>query len=199
MLFSRHTKRRQFIAVIGGPGAWTTAARAPVDPVAGTSLTRTDHLVALASLLLIVVLLWAPFGPRVGLTFEEWKALYWTVEGGGIPVLFPNRPLHYLPNSLAHLTGRPLEALNLMQASSIFGRGALVYLLMVRMLPTAGQWPFLRECWRSCIRRTRDSSLSAPWRSTWLSCCPWWQFTFSCPSGSAFDGGSSPPSGWRRG
>ena len=64
--------------------------RTPVDPVAGTRLTRTDHLVALTGLLLIVALLWAPFGPRVGLTHEEWKALYWTVEHGGIPVLFPN-------------------------------------------------------------------------------------------------------------
>jgi hypothetical protein len=117
--------------------------RTAVDPVAGTRLTRTDHLMALTGLLLIVALLWAPFGPRVGLTFEEWKALYWTVERGGIPVLFPNRPLHYLPNTLAHLTGRPLEALNLMQAGSIFGKGALVYLLVVRMVPTAGALAFL--------------------------------------------------------
>jgi hypothetical protein len=117
--------------------------RTPADPVAGTCLTRTDHLVALAGLLLIVALLWAPFGPRVGLTFEEWKGLYWTVEGGGIPVLFPNRPLLFLPYTLAHLTGRPLEALNLMQAGSIFGAGALVYLLVVRMVPTAGALAFL--------------------------------------------------------
>jgi hypothetical protein len=64
-------------------------------------------------------------------------------RGRGIPVLFPNRPLHYLPNTLAHLTGRPLEALNLMQAGSIFGKEALVYLLVVRMVPTAGALAFL--------------------------------------------------------
>lgn len=138
-------KRRDFMTLAGSRTAgWLLSARAqPVDPVAATRLTRTDHLVALAGLLLIVALLWAPFGPRVGLTYEEWKALYWTVEGGGIPVLFPNRPLHYLPNTLAHLTGRPLEALNLMQAGSIFGKGALVYLLVVRMVPTPGALAFL--------------------------------------------------------
>lgn len=130
-------KRGDFIA--GAIAAWPLSVRAqPVDLMAGTRLTRTDHLVALTSLLLIVALLWAPFGHRVGLTYEEWKALYWTVEVGGVPVLFPNRPLHYLPNTLAHLTGRPLEALNLMQAGSIFGKGALVYLLVVRMMPGAG-------------------------------------------------------------
>lgn len=82
-------KRGDFIA--GAIAAWPLSVRAqPVDLMAGTRLTRTDHLVALTSLLLIVALLWAPFGHRVGLTYEEWKALYWTVEVGGVPVLFPN-------------------------------------------------------------------------------------------------------------
>jgi len=76
-------------------------------------------------------------------TFEEWKGLYWTAERGRLPVVFPNRPLLFAPYALAHLTGRPLEALNLMQAGAMLAKGALVYLLVVRLLPGSGALAFL--------------------------------------------------------
>jgi hypothetical protein len=109
---------------------------------AGTSLTSADHVLAIAGLLVLIVALWAPFGLPVGPTFEEWKGLYWTAERGGLPVVFPNRPILFAPYALAHLTGRPLEALNLMQASAMLAKGALVYLLVVRLLPGSGALAF---------------------------------------------------------
>ncbi len=115
----------------------------PHEPGAGTPLAPADHVVAVAGLLLLIVALWAPFGLPVSPTFEEWKGLYWTVERGSLPVVFPNRPLLFAPYALAHLTGRPLEALNLMQAGAMLAKGALVYLLVVRLIAGSGALAFL--------------------------------------------------------
>jgi hypothetical protein len=106
-------------------------------------LTPADHVLAIAGLLVLIVALWAPFGLPVGPTFEEWKGLYWTAERGSLPVVFPNRPLLFAPYALAHLTGRPLEALNLMQAGAMLAKGALVYLLVARLIPGSGALAFL--------------------------------------------------------
>lgn len=93
---------------------------------------------AAASLLILIIILWLPFGWNVIGIQEEWSNRAYVEDGDGPWLRYErySRPGKLIPITLAHtLTPDSFVGYNIVQAALFFGKGMMFYFLMRRLIP----------------------------------------------------------------